>query len=89
MDIVQNTKTSVNIQLGFWDSIKDLLQIDPVFILGAILIGIFLIMIFKRNNSTPKCRTSILSLVMYYYLCLIFTKIVVFLQLVNLADYHN
>ena len=35
-----------------------------------------LIISFKKNNSIHKARISILSLVFYYYLCVMLTKIV-------------
>ncbi len=44
--------------------------------LGIIFIGILLVVIFRKDSSIPKVKTSILSLAMYYYLCVMLTHIV-------------
>lgn len=74
MNSVPNNQT--NVQLGLFDAIKDLLFVDPVFFLGILVICLMLILLFRRNRRIPKIRTSILSLVFYYYLCVMLTKIV-------------
>lgn len=76
METVQSNQMSESVQLGFWDSIKGLLMIDSVFLLGIIVIAIVLIIMFKKNKGIAKASTSILSLLMYYYLCLMLTNIV-------------
>lgn len=76
METVSNNQSSVEIQLSLFEAIKDLLLINPIFLLGIILIGIFLVVIFKKNSDIPKVKTSILSLAMYYYLCLTLSHIV-------------
>ena len=76
METVTNNQSGVEIQLSLFEAIKDLLLINPIFLLGIILIGIFLVVIFKKNSDIPKVKTSILSLAMYYYLCLTLSHIV-------------
>lgn len=76
METVTNNRSGVEIQLSLFEAIKDLLLINPIFLLGIILIGIFLVVIFKKNSDIPKVKTSILSLAMYYYLCLTLSHIV-------------
>lgn len=56
--------------------IVDLLSIKPIFLLGVILIGGALAVMFKRNNQIPKIKTTIIALLLYYYLCILFTNIV-------------
>lgn len=72
MDVVSSTE----IQIGLFESIIDLLLIEPFLLLGIVLIGILLIVIFRKDSSIPKIKTSILSLAFYYYLCIMFTHIV-------------
>lgn len=67
---------STSVQLGFFDAIIDLLLVDPVFSLGIIIIGVILIVLFRKNQTLPKIRISILSLALYYYLCVMLSRIV-------------
>lgn len=67
---------STSVQLGFFDAILDLLLVDPVFLLGVIIIGIILIVLFRKNQTLPKIRISIFSLALYYYLCVMLSRIV-------------
>ena len=76
METVVNDQSSVEIQIGLFEAIKDLLLIEPIFLLGIVLIGIFLVMIFKKDGDIPKVKTAILSLAMYYYLCVMLSHIV-------------
>ena len=72
MDVVSSTE----IQIGLFESIIDLLLIEPFLLLGIVLISVLLIVIFRKDSSIPKTKTSILSLAFYYYLCIMFTHIV-------------
>lgn len=76
MDIVSNGETGVEIQLGLLDSILDLLSISPIFLLGIVFIGIILTIILRKDRSIPKVKTSVLSLILYCYLCMMLTNIV-------------
>ena len=76
MNSVSTTQSDGSLQLGLFDAIKDLLFINPVFLPGIIVISIMLIIIFKKNRTISKARIAILSLVLYYYLCVMLTKIV-------------
>ena len=64
------------IQLGLVDAVKDLLFVDPVFWVGAVIICVILIVIFRRNRMRPKAGALILPLIFYYYLCVMLTKVV-------------
>lgn len=76
MDVVSSSQSSTEIQIGLFESIIDLLLIEPFLLLGIVLIGILLIVIFRKGSSIPKVKTSILSLAFYYYLCIMLTHIV-------------
>ena len=77
METVANNQSSVEIQIGLFEAIKDLLLIEPIFLLGIVLIGIFLVYdIQRKNGDIPKVKTAILSLAMYYYLCVMLSHIV-------------
>jgi glycopeptide antibiotics resistance protein len=68
--------SGVSIQLGLFDAIKDLLFVHPVFFLGVVVICIMLVILFQKNPTIPKIKITILSLVFYYYLCVMLTNIV-------------
>ena len=79
MNSVSNTQSDVSVQLGLFDAIKDLLFVHPVFLLGFIVICGMLILIFKKNEKNrriPKIRIWIVSVLLYYYLCVMLTNIV-------------
>lgn len=76
MEVVTSNQTSVEIQLGLFDSVVGLLQVSPLFLLGIIPILLLLFLIFRRDSSISKVKTTVLSLMMYYYLCVLLTNIV-------------
>lgn len=76
MDVVSSSQTGVEIQSGLFEAVTALLQIEPVFLLGIVLIGISLGLIYRKDNNIPKVKTSILALILYYYLCMMLTHIV-------------
>lgn len=76
MNPVSANQSNVSVQLGLFDAIKDLLFVNPIFLLGVIAICVILVIIFRRNRTILKIRTLLLSLVFYYYLCIMLTKIV-------------
>lgn len=76
MNPVSATQSGTSVQLGLFDAIKDLLVVNPIFLLGLLVICIMLVIIFRKNKTVPKIRTSILLMVFYYYLCVMFTKII-------------
>lgn len=76
MNSVSSNQSDVSVQLGLFDAVKDLLFVNPVFLLGIIVICAMLIIIFKKNRTIPKIRISILVLVFYYYLCVMLANIV-------------
>lgn len=76
MNPVSANQSNISVQLGLFDAIKDLLFVNPIFLLGVIVICVILVIIFKKNRTIPKIRTLLLALVFYYYIDIMLTKIV-------------
>ena len=76
MNPISSNQSDVSMQLGLFDAITDLLIVDPVFLLGIIVILVILLTAFKKDRTIPKLRLSFLLLIFYYYLCVMLTKIV-------------
>lgn len=76
MELVLSSQTGVVIHQTILEFILGLLMISPIFLLGIILIGILLFLIFKKDRTIPRIKTSILSLMLYYYLCMMLINIV-------------
>ena len=76
MNSVSSNQSDVSAQLGLFDAVKDLLFVNPVFLLGIIVICAMLIIIFKKNRTIPKIRILVWVLVFYYYLCIMLANIV-------------
>ena len=64
------------IQLSLWESIAGLLCLSPVFIAGLAVTCIILYMILRRKSGGTDLRTMIFSVLLYYYLCIVFCNIV-------------
>lgn len=75
---VSGNPSEASMQLGLLDAVKDLLAVNPVFLIGVIVICAVLILMFRKNRAMPKVRTAAASLVLYYYLCVMLTNIVGF-----------
>lgn len=71
MKIVSNGQSGVEIQLGLWDALVDLFSIEPNYLFGFVIIGILLAVLFRKNRDIPKVKTAVISLILYYYLCLL------------------
>lgn len=63
-------------QLSFIESMLDLLYLEPLFIIGAVIVAAGLYWLFRTYNYLPKCKIVIGSLTMYFYLCIVFNHIV-------------
>lgn len=63
-------------QLNLFESILDLLSLKPIFMLGFIILGIWLYWLFKKDSTLPKVRIMVGSMLMYYYLCIVLYNIV-------------
>ena len=50
MEMIQSNQTGTAIQLNLFESIKDLLLVKPIFLIGVFLIGFFLFWIFNKDK---------------------------------------
>lgn len=67
----------MEVQLGLFEAIIDLLHLDLRYIIsGVVLIGILGYWMFKNHKTLPKFRIIFTSIVMYYYLCVLLGNIV-------------
>lgn len=69
---------SSGIQLGLFDALTDLLFVHSIYWLGVPVIFVLLVVLFKKNPTVSKVKTSILCLLLYYYLSVMLTNIVGF-----------
>ena len=66
----------MEVQLGFFDALVDLLKLKPIFLLGLVLVGLLLLVLFRRNRGLPKIKITVYAFSMYYYSCLLWGNIV-------------
>lgn len=69
-------QTGVIIQTNIFESTMGWLMTGPIFLLGIIILGLVLAVLFRRNKEIPKIRTTAVSVLMYYYLYVLFVNIV-------------
>lgn len=69
-------QSNMKIQLSFWEAAADMLIPGRFFLLGIVIIGLLLIVMLRGDAGISKNKTVIVSLVMYYYLQLVFGKVV-------------
>ena len=72
MEGITNNQTVSATQLGLFESIADLLLIDPIFIFGIVLIAVPLMLICKKEGSVHKGKMIFLSLVMFINIRILF-----------------
>lgn len=65
---------NIEVQLSMFDAVMDLVRIEPILLLGIAIIAIFV----------SKGKTAILSIILYYYLCVMLINIV---GIPTLAEY--
>lgn len=63
-------------QLGFFEAIKDILYLEPLFIFGLVLVGLSLYLVFRKDKKLLKFRIVVGSTLMFYYLCIVLKNIV-------------
>lgn len=66
----------MEVQLGFFGAYVYLLELKPIFLLGFVLVGLVLLLIFRRNRGLPKIKITVYVVLMYYYACMLFGNIV-------------
>lgn len=72
--IIQHPQ-GVEIQQGLLDSLMGLLMITPSFLFGLALFCIMLFLFYQQSRNLPKLKTTVISLLLYYYLWLVFANV--------------
>ena len=75
MGAAQENASGIEIQMGVFESITDLLVLKLVCFLGFLIIGVLLVAL-GRKKQLPTIKIWIASLGLYYYLCLMLNQIV-------------
>lgn len=76
MNAAPNNPSGEIIQLGMFDSIMGLLSVNFIFLIGSLVVIAVLAVILKKDHTIPKMKTSVLSMLFYFYLCVLFSSIV-------------
>lgn len=76
-------------QLSMADAVLDMLGISPIFLVGAVIAGILLAVEFKKHSGLPKVKTAAVTLLFYYYLCILLTRVVGFPTLREFIRLHQ
>lgn len=63
------------IQLGFFESVAGLLSVGGAFLIGLLPIGASLFAAYRKHREIPRIRTTVLTLILYFYLYVTFTNI--------------
>ncbi|MCL2588453.1 MAG: VanZ family protein, partial [Oscillospiraceae bacterium] len=66
----------MEIQLGLFEAILDLLFLRPIFFAGLIFIGASLYWFLRKDNTAPKIKAIVGSVLMYYFLGILFRNVV-------------
>ena len=64
------------IQMTIFESIIGLLTPRPIFFAGFGVLGLALFFLFRKHPELPKLRIIFGSVLLYYYLCIVFRNIV-------------
>ena len=70
------TGADMEIQLGLFEAILDLLFLRPLFFVGLIFIGISLYWFPRKDNTVSKIKTVAGSILMYYFLGILLRNVV-------------
>lgn len=76
MEAIVNSQADAAMQLGLFQSIMDLLLVNPIFLWGIVFIAVPLVVVLKKARNVSKTKIILLSFVMYYYLCITLEHIV-------------
>ncbi|MCL2843758.1 MAG: VanZ family protein [Oscillospiraceae bacterium] len=66
----------MEIQLGLFEAILDLLFLRPMFFAGLIFVGASLYWFLRKDNTVPKIKAVIGSILMYYFLGILLRNVV-------------
>lgn len=62
-------------QIGFWESIIDILTLKPVFLVGLLILASFLFGFTRKNKGSFKLVSILSSLLLFYYMSVTFFNV--------------
>ncbi|MBO1300971.1 MULTISPECIES: VanZ family protein [unclassified Enterococcus] len=62
-------------QIGFWESIVDILTLKPVFLVGLLILASFLFWFTRKNKGSFKLVSILSALLLFYYMCVTFFNV--------------
>lgn len=62
-------------QIGFWESIVDILTLKPVFLIGLLILSSFLFWLTRKNKNPSKLINILSALLLFYYMSFTFFNV--------------
>jgi len=62
-------------QIGFWESIVDILTLKPVFLIGLLILASFLFWLTRKNKDSSKLINILSALLLFYYMSITFFNV--------------
>ena len=62
-------------QIGFWESIVDILTLKPVFLIGLLILASFLFWLTRKNKDSSKLINILSALLLFYYMSFTFFNV--------------
>lgn len=62
-------------QIGFWESIVDILTLKPVFLIGLLMLASFLFWLTRKNKDSSKLINILSALLLFYYMSITFFNV--------------
>lgn len=62
-------------QIGFWESIVDILTLKPVFLIGLLILASFLFWLTRKNKNSSKLINILSALLLFYYMSFTFFNV--------------
>jgi len=62
-------------QIGFWESIVDILTLKPVFLIGLLILASFLFWLTRENKNPSKLISILSALLLFYYMSFTFFNV--------------
>lgn len=62
-------------QIGYWESIVDILTLKPVFLIGLLILASFLFWLTRKNKDSYKLINILSALLLFYYMSFTFFNV--------------
>ncbi|MEI1230749.1 VanZ family protein [Enterococcus mundtii] len=62
-------------QIGFWESIVDILTLKPVFLIGLLIVASFLFWVSRKDKESFKLVNILSALLLFYYMSITFFNV--------------